>query len=404
VNTDLPLGTFPGNFAQQSRDELRDQSWEDFFSQMNSEAFASLCYKLVDLHCLTRSCLVSKLGEAFEKSENMESVLLKRASHHTSLTQNQLALREQTLKVLKAGSSNIEDIARTQSTILDAMIGGKTPQTFCIVNTSRLKQLRPWPKAVVLQDIQNTSLDKTDEDAITQPELISIALQLIWTLAALNAAFPGFQHNSLARSVRLYTYGSRCYRLKHSETAYYIPAGYPLPVIVNWSTCDAPNSEGLPYRSGKSDPGKDVNDMLDAILGSISREMPPRLFKPILKMKSFCTTHYYKYNRDKGDGSVHIDDVILGNRECVPHILQTRCPEGYDLRNDQCIKCVTNLGAPSTFRDDGTCLNRVGDLRVGVPILAGEEDTLQNTLLTSEFFDVFLPPINSAHIASVENF
>jgi len=376
--------------SQQSRLELREQTWEDHIYAMNSGAFAALCYKLVDLQCLTRECLVTKLGEALGKSESMESVLLSRAEHHSFLSPTQLALRNQTSRFLKAGASSMEEVARTQSTILDAMLGGKNPQTFCVVNTSRLKQLRPWSKAVLLKEIQHTSLDRKDEDAINQSELVSIALQLIWTLAALNYAFPGFQHNSLSSSVRLYTYGARCYRLKHSETAYYIPAGHPLPVIVNWSTCDAPNSEGLPYREGKSDAGKDVNDMLDAILGNLSREMPPRLFKPILKMKSFCTTHYYQYKRDQNDGTMHVNDVILGNRECVPHILQTRCPEGFDLVDGQCRKCVSNLGAPSTFRDDGTCRDAT--------------DILQTTLLTSEFFDIFLTPINTAQLASVENF
>ncbi len=356
---------------------------------MDSKDFASVCYKLRDLKCLTRTCLITKLGSAFQKSESMESVLLSRAEHHTYLSKSQLALRDQTCNLLRAGAST-GDIARTQSTVLDAMLSGKNPQTFCIVNTSRLKQLRPWSKAVFLKELQNTSLDKQDEDAITQSELVSIALQLIWTLAALIYAFPGFQHNSLGSSVRLYTYGARCYRIKHSETSYYIPAGFPLPVIVNWSTCNAPSSEGIPIREGRSDPGKDVNDMLDAILGKISREMTPKLFKPILKMKSFCTLHSYRYNRDSGDGTLHIDDVVTGNRECIPQILQTSCPEGYDLVNGQCKKCVTVDSKPSTFTEDTSTCKNVGD-------------TLQSTFLTSEFFDAFLTPINTAQIAVVEN-
>ncbi len=389
MNSSLARLDEQSRIAETSRLELRDLPWEEYISSMSSETFASLCYKLVDLRCLTRTCLVTKLSEAFGKSESMESVLLSRAAHHTYLTPKQLALRDQTAKYLKAGASNMEELARTQSTILDAMIGGKNPKTFCVVNSSRLKQLRPWPKAALLRDLQNTSLDKNDEDAITQDELVSIALQLIWTLAALNYAFPGFQHNSLASSVRLYTYGARCYRIKHSETAYYIPAGFPLPVIVSWSTCTAPNSEGLPNREN-SDAGKDVNDMLEAIMGNISREMPPKLFKPIFKMKSFCTAHYYQYKRDSDDGTLRVDKIITGNRECVPQILQTKCPEGYDLVNGQCIKCVTNIAKPSTFKDDGTCLNA--------------SDTIQNTLLSSEFFDFFLTPINTAQIAVVENF
>jgi hypothetical protein len=176
-----------------------------------------------------------------------------------------------------------------------------------------------------------------------------------------------------------------------SDVAYYIPAGCPLPVIVNWSTANCKASDsGLPFRVGESDDGKDVNDMLDAMLNTISREMPPKIFKQLIKMKAFCTTQYYRYIKHE-DGTLEPDIVSQGNRACVPMILELSCPETYEARMGGCKKCVTSEGKKSTFKE-------------GEEVCTSSTDTLQTTLIVSNFFDALLEPLPTSQIALVESF
>jgi hypothetical protein len=286
------------------------------------------------------------------KAETMESVLLNPLLP-MPMTSVQVQQRETVKSVLKGGYSYPASAA-SQSTILNAMLEGPQPKTFSVANATRLATLKPWSKAVILRDLGKSCLDPRDPDCITSLELLSIAFQLIWTLAALCKAFPGFQHNSLPISVKLYAYAApRCYRLStSSDLAYYIPAGCPLPIIVNWSTADCTCDSPIPYRNGPSDDGKDVNDMLDAMLTGVSRELPPKLFKPLLKIKDYCTNQVIRYKRAP-NGRLEADKSREGNRACIPMILM---PE------------------------------------------------VHTTVLVSSFFDEFSEPIQTPHIALLDGF
>lgn len=316
-----------------------------------------------DLKCLTRECLVQKLGNLLGATESMESVLLSRLAP-IELSERQHEQRTQVKQILGT-SLTYPQAPGAQAAILNAMLGGTFPQTFCVANESRLRQLQPWPKAVVLRDLCRNF----DSMGITSAELLSIAFQLMWTLAALVKAFPGFQHNSLGVSVKLYAYGSRCYRLKDSAVAYYIPAGFPLPVITSWSTCNSTSVSELPFRTEESNEALDVNDMLDAMLGTISRTMTPRLFKPILDIKSFCM------------------------RSCVPQILKPQCPHSFETRGGECRRCIDSDSRQSAFKD-----------LTQSSVCANTTDTIQTTLIVSTFFDDFLEPIKTSQIAMVESF
>lgn len=316
---------------------------------------------MTDLKCLTRECLIQKLGSLLGATESMESVLLNRLAP-IELGAKETRQRAQ-VKQLWSSSYTYAESAGAQSAILNAMLGGTFPQTFCVANESRIAQLQPWSKAVILKDLSKSS----PLDAITSAELVCIAFQLIWTLAALVKAFPGFQHNSLGTSVKLYSYGSRCYRLKNStELAYYIPAGFPLPVIVNWSTSNCKAISDVPFRVGESDETLDVNSLLDAMLGPISRTMTPKLFKPIVAMKEYCIT------------------------SCVPKILVPKCPHTFESKEGECKRCIDSTSILSSFKEQSSvCVN--------------SSDTVQTTLIVSTFFDDFLEPLQTSQIAMIDS-
>jgi hypothetical protein len=338
---------------------LRNTTWEENVRQQSPEAFAAMAYKMTDLKCLTRECLIQKLGNLLGATESMESVLLNRIAPKT-LTIQESEQRSQ-VKELWGSAYTYPEAAGAQSAILNAMLGDTFPKTFCVANASRISSLKPWPKAVILKDLSKTF-------DVTSAELVSIAFQLMWTLAALIKAFPGFQHNSLGISVKLYTYGARCYRLKNSsDLAYYIPSGFPLPVIVNWSTANCKAISEVPFRVGESDETLDVRDLLNAMLGTISQTMPPKMFKPLVDMKAHCSF------------------------SCVPTILLPTCPHSFESKEGECRRCIDSTARQSSFREQSSsCVNA--------------NDTIQTTLLVSTFFDDFLEPLKTSQIAIVDSF
>ena len=337
---------------------LRSTTWEENVRQQSPEAFAEMAYKMTDLKCLTRECLIQKLGALLGATESMESVLLNRIAPKT-LTVQESQQRAQ-IKELWGSALTYPEAVGAQSAILNAMLGDTYPKTFCVANASRIATLKPWPKAVILKDLIKS-------DSITSAEVVSIAFQLIWTLGALVKAFPGFQHNSLSASVKLYTYGARCYRMKNAaELAYYIPAGFPLPVIVNWSSCNCKAVSEVPFRAGESDETLDVNDLLDSMLSTL-RAAPPKAFRPLVAMKEYCAS------------------------ACVPTILRPKCPHSFEKIEGECRRCIDSTARQSSFRDQSAlCVNA--------------SDTVQTTLLVSTFFDDFLEPLKTSQIALVDSF
>ena len=207
------------------------------------------------------------------------------------------------------GGSNVRENAATQSAILNALLPNDGPPlTFCAASSSRLALMKPWAKAYTLEDLTSASKkDYEDDGYISSQELMSIIFQIIWTLGVLQDKFPGYQHNSLSKSIRLYNYGaSRCYKIRDRDgsgrhvangTAFYIRKFLPLPVIVSWNTsnCLVKNID-VPFRSDTSRPMQDLNEVLKAILEYVDLQQCPQ-FIPLNRMLSECTLYFSKLKR-----------------------------------------------------------------------------------------------------------
>jgi hypothetical protein len=256
----------------------------------------------------------------------------------------------QTFPFLKGGS-NVREDAATQSAILNALLPNQGPPlTFCAVNRSKLEIMKPWAKAFTLQDLAEAGKKEYEDDGYISPQdLMCIVFQIIWTLGVLQDKFPGYQHNSLSKSIRLYSYGaSRCYKIRDRDgsgghvangTAFYIRKFLPLPVIVSWNTsnCLVRNID-VPFRSDGSKPSQDLNDVLKTILEFVDLQQCPQ-FIPLDRMLSECTLYYTKLRRtyaptyelllqDKEE--LYFDKVETGENLCVPQILALECPDGYN--------------------------------------------------------------------------
>lgn len=146
--------------------------------------------------------------------------------------------------------------------ILNRVLGDdKTlPKTFSIVPDGRMFQ--PWSGGETLDSVSFASAQLTEE------QVKGILFQIVWTLAVLQREFEGFQHNSLARSIRLVRFGkTRCFRVSGSGQGFTfcIPASVPLPVITHFATANA-LSEPLPVRaSGSFDDQTDLVSVLDVM-------------------------------------------------------------------------------------------------------------------------------------------
>lgn len=164
----------------------------------------------------------------------------------------------------------VEDVAAaaplsggsTTDQILNRVVGDdKTlPKTFSIVPNERLFQ--PWSQGSTLADISFASANLTDI------QVRGILFQIVWTLAVLQKEFDGFQHNSLASSIRLVRFGkTRCFRVvgNGSGFTFCIPPSVPLPIITHFGTANG-LAAPLPLRTSRdTDDQKDLIDVLDVM-------------------------------------------------------------------------------------------------------------------------------------------
>jgi hypothetical protein len=310
------------------------------------------------------------------------------------------------------GGSTLREQASLQSAILNALLSGKHPQTFCAASSSQLETFKPWEKASTLNQVGHSKYDFDDSEYISSEEIMAIIFQLVWTLAVLQKEFPGYQHNSIASSVRLFKYGAaRCYKV--GQTAYYIPNFMPLPVIVDWRTSNC-SQKGLdvPYRSETEMPGKDLNDILSAILSSINTNLPPKEFRLARDMQQECTRYHIKIRRRDGEpmelqlkdqNELYLDKRETGENICIPFILGLQCPPGFSSlyspsgETALCGRCPERIGkneAPTIIRQNDTlvCSN-------GEQLEKTNEDY-------SFYFNDFLYPIQVREqaLAVVKNF
>jgi hypothetical protein len=149
-------------------------------------------------------------------------------------------------KPLTAGSATDQ--------ILNRVVGDdKTlPKTFSIVPDENLFQ--PWAQGSTLADISFATTNLTDI------QVRGILFQIVWTLAVLQKEFEGFQHNTLATSIRLVRFGkTRCFRVKGTDGGFTfcIPPSVPLPIVTHFGTANA-LAAPLPVR-----PTADVDDQKD---------------------------------------------------------------------------------------------------------------------------------------------
>jgi len=224
------------------------------------------------------------------------------------------------------------------------------PLTFCAASASKLAFMKPWGKAHTLQELADASKKVYEDDGyITPQDLMAIILQLIWTLGVLQNKFPGYQHNSLSSSVRLYEYGgARCYKIRNLDgsdrhvsngTAFYVRKFLPVPIIVNWRTSDCLVRDiHVPFRKEKSTPSKDLNDVLSTILANVDTQQAPQ-YIPVQRMLSECTNYLTKIRRNitpvyelqlRDQEDLIFDKIETGENVCVPQILALECPDGYN--------------------------------------------------------------------------
>jgi hypothetical protein len=124
--------------------------------------------------------------------------------------------------------------------ILQKCYSSQFPKTFSI-----LPDKDSFP--VLYESLEEYSAKATDE------EVLAVLFQLIWTIAVLQLLYPGFQHNSLAKSIKLVKYPKhRCYRVASSSYVFHISSDVPLPVISSFDTCTSfmENSK-IPQRKEK---------------------------------------------------------------------------------------------------------------------------------------------------------
>ena len=248
------------------------------------------------------------------------------------------------------GGSDVRQDAATQSAILNALLPLQGPPlTFCAASASKLAFMKPWRKAFTLQELSEASKkDFEDDGYITSQDLMAIILQIIWTLGVLQDQFPGYQHNSLSTSVRLFEYGgARCYKVRDRDgsdkhvangTAFYVRKLLPVPIIVTWrsSNCLVKHSD-VPYRTEKSAPSRDLNDFLSTILDQVDIQQAPQ-YVPVQRMLSECTNYYMKIRRNfkpayelqlRDQEDIFFDKIETGENVCVPQILALECPDGF---------------------------------------------------------------------------
>ena len=321
------------------------------------------------------------------------------------------------------GGSDVKQEAALQSAILNALlpIQGK-PLTFCAASNSKLRDLRPWPKAFTLMEVGEAKNREFEEDGyITSEELMAIVFQLVWTLAALQNLFPGFQHNSLATSVRIYQYdGARCYKIsdqdssgKHlaNDTAFYIRKFLPLPVSVYWKTSDClVRNIDVPFRTEPSRTGKDLNDLLKTMLGLVNVTVP-REYRLLDKLQSQCTLYLMKIHRTNakpGDillqdpEEIYFDKIETGENVCIPEILSLECPSGFTPLPGRpgemtlCGKCPRGALRADGYEARGEVAPEIRAAPAGSaePWVCSTGVPLQKTeRLESKFFNDFLDPI-----------
>jgi hypothetical protein len=322
------------------------------------------------------------------------------------------------------GGSIVSQEAALQSAILNALLPNLGPPlTFCAASNSKLRDLRPWHKAFTLKEIGEAKDRDFDQDGyITSEELMAIVLQLVWTLAVLQNIFPGYQHNSLATSVRIYQYdGARCYKIRDHDggdrhiansTSFYVRKFLPLPIIVYWKTSDClVRNIDIPFRTDPSSPAKDMNDMLTAMLGLMNVTLPPKEYRSLEEIKSQCTMYFMKIRRANAkpsdlllqeDEQIYFDKIETGENVCVPQLLALECPDGFSpLRGPQgemtmCGKCPRLALRGDGFEAPGEVAPEIIPSPAGaaVPWMCSTGVPLEKTTrLVSKFFDDFLDPI-----------
>ena len=309
--------------------------------------------------------------------------------------------------------TSMREQAAMQSLILNTLLPGdkRHPLTLCVASSTQLETFRPWPKAFTLQEIGEASKKPFEDDGyITSEEIMAILFQLIWTLAALQKSFPGYQHNSLARSVRIYSYGgARCYRTSDggghhvSGTSYYIRKFMPLPVIVTWDTSNS-STRGIdiPFRTEPDEPGKDLNNVFNALFANINYDIPPKEFRLARKLQEECTRYHIKIRRRYADPSelllqdneeIYLDKRETGENICIPFILNLQCPPGFESMNtppgelSTCAKCPPGAEVVKTSVS-------------GKTNYSCSSGTIQLTSeLYSTYFNDFLEPIQFRELA-----
>jgi hypothetical protein len=322
------------------------------------------------------------------------------------------------------GGSIVAREAALQSAILNALIPIQGPPlTFCAASNSKLRDLRPWHKAFTLQEIGQAKNRDFDQDGyITSEELMAIVLQLVWTLAALQNLFPGYQHNSLSTSVRLYQYdGARCYKIRDqdaggrhiaNDTSFYVRKFLPLPVIVYWNTSDClVKNIDIPFRTEQSSPAKDMIDLLTTMIGLINVTLPPFEYRSLDTMKSQCTMYSMKIRRAVAKPSdlliqdneeIYFDKTETGENVCVPQLLALECPDGFTPLNGPrgemtlCGKCARRAVGRDGYEAPGEVAPEIIPSPAGAafPWMCSTGVQLEKTTrLVSKFFDDFLDPI-----------
>lgn len=217
------------------------------------------------------------------------------------------------------------------------------------MSASKLAFMKPWRKAFTLQELAEASNREYENDGyITSQDLMAIILQLIWTLGVLQTKFPGYQHNSLSSSVRLFEYGgARCYKIRDRDgadrhiangTSFYVRKLLPVPVIVNWRTSDCLDRESdVPFRTEKSMPSKDLNEVLRTLLENVDTQQATQ-YIPVQRMLTECTNYLTKIRRNfvpeyelllREETDLIFDKIETGENVCVPQILALECPDGY---------------------------------------------------------------------------
>lgn len=318
---------------------------------------------------------------------------------------------------LQGGASYVSREAAIQSEILNKLLPiDAAPLTFCAASSSTLALLRPWPKAFTLEELSEASSKPFEDDGfVSKEEVLAIVFQIIWTLAVLQTKFSGYQHNSLPENIRLYSYGSaRCYKIRDNiggthisnGTAYYIDRFLPLPVIVKWktSTCLLEKNSDIPFRTSESKPGKDLNDVLSAILSSININLPPPQFREIVQLKKECTLYFtniiYKKSLDtlplslksfsQEEDEVYFEKHERGDNICVPQILALECPSGYSplpKKQGEMLYCGTCERLPQDT-EEPQVIFRNGEYECSNTTVLRKTDRM-----TSKYFQMFLEPV-----------